>query len=382
MRLSSRASAIAESETLRLSARLSQLRSEGREILNLLEGEPDLPVPAKVRDATALALARGDTKYSSASGLPELKELIVRKLKVKNGIAAAPEQIVVTNGAKQALYDALQSVCGPGDQVIVLRPYWVSFPESARLAGAEPVFVDTKAHQLDLEAIEAAVSGLTRAIIVNSPNNPTGAVYSESSLRKLAKLAARRNILIISDEAYEDLVYDGRKHFSVGSCAPERTITVQTFSKSYSMTGFRVGSLAAPAPIAAAARRLHGHITGNVCTFAQRGAIAALGLGGKELEKRRAFYQKRRDLAYRLASRSFDCVKPRGSLFVFGDARRHLGRRFESSSALAEHLLERVGVAVVPGSACGMEGFLRFSFTSPDAVLKEAFARIEEALSK
>ncbi|MBI2385132.1 MAG: pyridoxal phosphate-dependent aminotransferase [Elusimicrobia bacterium] len=381
MRLSKRAEAVAESATLRLSVAAARLRSQGREVLSLLEGEPDLPVPPAVREATRRALARGETRYSDAAGLPELRELIARKLRAVDGIAVAPEDVVVTNGAKQAVYEALQAICGPGDEVLIPRPYWVTFPESVRLAGAEPVFVETRAHQLDLDAVARAVTRRTRAIIINSPNNPTGAVYPAAALRALARLAAKRDFLIVSDEAYEDFVYDGAAHASVAALgAAGRTITVQTFSKSFSMTGFRVGFLAAPPAIARAARRLHGHVTGNVCTFAQRGAIAALGLGPGELDRRRAVFQKRRDLAYALASRRFDCVKPRGGLFVFADARRLLGKRFKDSAALAEHLLEKAGVSVVPGSACGMEGFLRFSFTSPEPVLREAFARIEAAL--
>lgn len=381
MRLSSRAEAVSESATLRLSAAAARLRAGGREVLSLLEGEPDLPPPPAVREATRRALARGLTRYSDAAGLPELRALISRKLSARNGVIAAPEDILVTNGAKQALYDVLQTICGPGDEVLIPSPYWVSFPESVRLAGAKPVFVATRAHQLDVDTVARAVTRRTRAIIINSPNNPTGAVYPEAALRALARLAAKRDFLIVSDEAYEDFVYDGAAHVSVAALgAARRTITIQTFSKSYSMTGFRVGFMAAPPAIARAARRLHGHVTGNVCTFAQHGAIAALGLGRGERERRRAVYQKRRDLAYALASRAFDCVKPRGGLFVFADARRHLGGPTKDTEALAERLLHEAGVSVVPGSACGMEGFLRFSFTSPEPALREAFSRLEAAL--
>ncbi|MBI2789540.1 MAG: pyridoxal phosphate-dependent aminotransferase [Elusimicrobia bacterium] len=380
MRLSRRAEAVAESATLRLSAAAARLRAGGREVLSLLEGEPDLPVPPAVREATRRALARGDTRYSDAAGLPELRALIARKLRAADGIAVEPEDVLVTNGAKQAVYEALQTVCGPGDEVLIPSPYWVTFPEAARLAGARPVFVPTRAHQLDLDAVARAVTPRTRAIIINSPNNPTGAIYPPAALRALGRLAARRDFVIVSDEAYEAFVYDRAPHASAASFAPQRTITVRTFSKSFSMTGFRVGFLAAPPEIARAARRIHGHVTGNVCTFAQRGAIAALGLGPAELERRRAVFQRRRDLAYALASRRFDCVKPRGGLFVFADARRLLGKRFKDSAALAEHLLEKAGVSVVPGSACGMEGFLRVSFTSPEPVLREAFSRFEAAL--
>lgn len=374
MKLSRRAEAIAESATLRLSTAAARLRGEGREILSLLEGEPDLPVPPAVREATRRALARGETRYSDSTGLPELRALIAKKLK------NAPENIVVTNGAKQAIYETLQAICGPGDEVLIPSPYWVTFPEAVRLAGAKPVFVETRAHQLDLAAVARAVTKRTRAIVINSPNNPTGAVYPAAVLRDLARLAVKRGLYIVSDEAYEDFVYNGAKPVSVAAFAPKNTITIRTFSKSYSMTGFRVGFLAAPPEIARAVKRIHGHVTGNVCTFVQRGAIAALAIGKSERERRRAIFQKRRDLAFALASRSFDCVKPRGGLFVFADARRLLGKRFKNDAALAEHLLYKAGVSVVPGSACGMDGFLRLSFSSPEPVLRKAFARIEAAL--
>jgi aspartate aminotransferase len=253
-----------------------------------------------------------------------------------------------------------------------------------KLAGAKPVFAATRDNQLDLAAIEKAVTRRTKAVIINSPNNPTGAVYPEAALRALANLARRRNFFIISDEAYEDLVFDGARHVSIASlgAAAARTVTIQTFSKSFSMTGFRVGFLAGPRDIVRAASRLHGHVTGNVCTFAQKGAVAACRLAARELEKRRAVYQRRRDLAYSLASPLFDCVKPQGAFYLFADARRHLGGRFKDSAALAAHLLEKAGVAVVPGSACGQEGYLRISFSAPEAALREGFARIEGALCR
>lgn len=383
MELSARAASIRESETLRIAARTAELRAAGVDVVSLLEGESDRPAPAPVCDATIQALLAGQTRYSNAGGLPKLKALIARKLRERNGVPASEDCVVVTNGAKQALYDALQVLCGPGDEVIIPRPYWVTFPESARLAGAKPVFADTRAHQLDVDLIAKAAGPRTKAVIVNSPNNPTGAVYSAAAFRELARLAKRRGFYIVSDEAYEDAVYDGLRHVSpasLGRDAAERTVTIQTFSKSWSMTGFRVGYLAAHPEIARAAARLHGHITGNVCTFAQHGAIAALGLPRKELEERRRELQAKRDLAYSLASRLFDCRKPRGAFFVFADARRHLGGRFKDSSTLASRLLEEARVAVVPGSACGLEGFLRLSFTAPVASLRSGFARLEEAL--
>jgi aspartate aminotransferase len=374
---------VAESATLRLSQELAHLRAAGKDVVNLLEGEADLPTPEKIKAATALALRRDQTRYSSATGLPDLKTAIAAKLKRVNGIPASSENILVSNGAKQAVYEALQALCDPGDEVIVPAPYWVTFPEAVRLAGAKPVFVPPSGHQLDLDKIGRAVTRRTKAIIINTPNNPTGAVYPKEALTELAALARRRDFMIIADEAYEDLVYDGRKHLSIASLsrdAAKRTVTVQTFSKTYSMTGFRVGYLAADAQFVKAVARVHGHVTGNVCTFAQHGAAAALKLGRSHTERLRAVFTKRRDLAYQSAARLFDCVKPRGGFFVFPYAGRVLGKRFKGSVDLAEFLLKKAGVAVVPGAACGMEGHLRISFSTSEANIREGFRRMERVL--
>lgn len=384
MKVSSRARSVAESRTLRLSNEAARLRAGGADVVSLLEGEPDLPVPEAVIRATEEALRAGRTRYSASAGLPELKAAISRKLKDENGVTAAPEDILVTNGAKQAVYEVLQALCEPGDEVLIPAPCWVTFPESVKLAGAVPVLVPTGAdHQLDLEALERAVTAKTRAIILNTPNNPTGAVYPEAALRAVVALAAKRGLAIVADEAYEALVYDGDRHVSVASLGADAapiTVTIQTFSKSFAMTGFRLGYLAGPADVVKAVGLLHGHVTGNACTFAQYGAIAALGLGDAHRSAWRAAHQTRRDLAFALGSKLFDCVKPRGGLFLFADARRHLGETFKTSAELAEHFLYKAGVAVVPGSAFGREGFLRLSFSAPEPALREGFARLEKAL--
>ncbi len=383
MRVSSRAGSVAESGTLRLSGEAARLRGEGVDVVSLLEGEPDLPVPEAVTRAVEDAVRAGRMKYSASSGLKELKAALSLKLKNENGVTAPPESILVANGAKQAVYAALQALCDPGDEVLIPSPCWVTFPESVKLAGAVPVLVPTGAdHQLDLDALERAVTAKTKAIILNSPNNPTGAVYPEPALRAVVALAERRGLTIISDEAYEALVYDGA-HVSIaalGAAAEARTVTIQTFSKSFGMTGFRVGYLAGPAEFVKAVGRIHGHVTGNACTFAQWGALAALGLGDAHRSSWREAHRARRDVAFALGAKLFGCVKPRGGLFLFADARRHLGARFPDSAALAAHFLEAGKVAVVPGSAFGREGFLRLSFSAPEATLREAFARLEKAL--
>jgi aspartate aminotransferase len=384
MRFSSRALSLAESETLRLSNTVARLRGEGQDIIGLLEGEPDLPVPEAVIRATEAALRAGKTKYSSSAGLSELKTAIARKLRADNGVSAAPDGILVTNGAKQAIYEILQALCDPGDEVLIPAPCWVTFPESVKLAGARAVLVPAGAdHQLSIEALDKAVTARTKAIILNTPNNPTGAVYPEAALRAVVALAVKRDLVIISDEAYEGLVYDGAKHVSVASLGDEaakRTVTVQTCSKSFAMTGYRVGYAAGPVELIKNAARIHGHVTGNVCTFAQYGAIAALGLGGEHRGSWRAAHEKRRDIAWELASTLFEGVRPQGGLFIFADAKKHIGARFKDSAALAAHLLEKGKVAVVPGSAFGREGFLRLSFSAPEEALREGFARMGNVL--
>ena len=384
MKFSSRALGACESETLRLSQQATQLRAQGRDIIRLMEGEPDLPVPEPVIKATQEALRAGRTRYSSSTGLPELKESLARKLLRDNNIPASPDDILVANGAKQIIYEVLQALCEPGDEVLIPAPYWVTFPEAVRLAGARPILVPTTdSHQLDLDALSRAVTAATRVIIINSPNNPTGAVYDEPTLRALVTFAAKHDLTILSDEAYESLAYDGKRHISVASLGDEamaRTVTVQTFSKAFGMTGFRVGYLAAPSELVGAVARMHSHITGNACTFAQHGAIAALALGEEHRRRWRTEHQLRRDVAFTLGSKLFDCKKPEGGLFLFADVRRHLGKTFATSSQLADHILKTVGVGVVPGSAFGREGFLRLSFSSPELLLRSAFARLEKAL--
>ncbi len=376
MRLASRTAALAESATLRLSSEVARLRRSDVPVLSLLEGEPDLAAPSPVVDAVVSALRAGRTRYSDSSGLPELRSLISAKLKADNGIAAAPDDILVTNGAKQALYEALQALVGPGDEVLIPSPCWVTFPQAVTLAGAAPVLVES-------ERLAEAITPRSRVIILNSPNNPTGKVCTEEYLKSVVDLAVKHDLVIISDEAYEGLVYDRLRHVSpaaLGALAAERTVTVQTFSKSFAMTGFRVGYLTGPAEVVRAAARIHGHVTGNVCTFAQHGAVAALGLAAAERAERRAVFERRRDIAYALGSRLFPCDKPQGGLFLWVDARGRLGGKCPTSAALAARLLEDAKVAVLPGSACGGEGFLRISFSAAEDVLREGFARIERAL--
>ena len=366
MKISARAAAAAESATLKLSA-----AAKRPGVIDLLAGEPDLPPPPALLEAMKAALDRGETRYSASAGLPDLRKALAASMHA--------EDALVANGAKQALYEALQVLAGPGDEVIVLKPYWVTYPEAVKLAGAEPVFVEGP---LDAARVAKAVTRRTRAVIVNSPNNPSGAVYPEAALRALDRLAAAKGFTVLSDEAYDAFVYDGVRvcsPASLSAAAAKRTVTVRTFSKTWSMTGLRVGAMAGPKDFIAAAARIHSHLTGNVCTPAQRAALAALSLPASLLEARRAEFERRRDLACALALPLFGFEQPSGSFFLWVDARRHLGRRFRGSAALADALLAG-GVAVMPGADFGGEGFLRISFCQKEAVLEEGFARIRRVL--
>jgi aspartate aminotransferase len=384
MRLSERLEGVAESATLRLFAQAARLRARGVDVVSLLEGESDLPAPAAVVEAARRSLARGETRYSQSSGLPELRRAIARKLRRENAVRAAPEDILVTHGAKQAIFETLQALCSPGDEVVIAAPCWATFPHAARLAGARPVLALSPGLDLDVDAVGRALTRRSRVVVINTPNNPTGAVYSRAALRALAALADRRGLFVLSDEAYEKLVYDSGRHVSFASVSPaarRRAVTVQTFSKSFSMTGFRVGYLAASGELGRGLARIHSHMTGNVAVFAQRAALAALALPESHGSRLRAVYEKRRDLACALAAPLFPFETPAGGFFLFADARPRLGRRWRDDAALAEALLSEARVAAVPGSACGRDGFLRLSFSGSEAAIREGFKRLAAFLA-
>jgi aspartate aminotransferase len=376
MKLSDRINQIEASGTVHFTQLIQQLRGQGRDIIDLAVGEPPYDTPGTVIEATQQALDAGKTKYSPAAGLPELKSRLARQF---DGYDAG--NIIISNGSKQCLYAMFQVICNPLDEVIIPRPYWVSFPQQVKLAGGRPVFVDTDIHQLDCEKIERAVTPKTRAVLINSPNNPTGAVYPAADLAGIAKIALERNLYLISDEAYRLFVYDGLKAASPFSFEDirHRLIVTRSFSKNYGMTGFRIGYIAAPQEFIRAVADLQSHMTGNVCTFAQHGALAALGMDDGELEEWRADMEAKRDYAYQRAAELFDCVKPRGAFYLFPDIRQHL-KDGMSSVEFAGRLLENYGVAVVPGEVFGMGGHIRISYAVSEDRLVSGFEKIAEAL--
>lgn len=375
--LSTRLSAVSESKTTRISSLAQQLQQQGRQIISLAVGEPAFATPEAIIQATQTALAKQQTRYGPVPGEPALRSRIAQQF-----TGLGPENIIVTNGAKQALFSLFQILCDPGDEVIIAKPCWVSFTEQVKLAGGRPVLVATDSQfQLDPDAFRHAVSPRTKAILVNSPNNPTGAVYEADALRAIAQMAAERGLYLISDEAYHAYTFDGRKHLALADLTPDatRVITVRSFSKQYNMTGFRVGYVAAARTTIDALTRLQSHTTGNVCTFAQNGALAALEMNQAVVDQRKSELQQRRDRAYTLTSELFGCVRGQGAFYLFPDVRPHL-RNNETSHDLAARILDEAGVAVVPGEAFHGPGHIRISFGIDEASLVTAFEKIKEVL--
>lgn len=376
MYLSNKLNNITPSGTVAFTALIRELRAKGRDVVDLAVGEPDFAVDLPVIEATRRALQDGRTRYGPVAGEPALRERLAAEFK-GSGVG----NIIVTNGAKQGLFEVFQTIGDPGKEVIIPTPCWVSFTHQVRLAGAVPVTVPTADHQLDLAAIERAITGRTVAILVNSPNNPTGAVYDQTSLARVAELCRKNDLWLISDEAYASFVYGSTAFVSpyVFKEHRSRLIVVRSFSKTFAMTGFRVGYVVAPEKIITRLITLQGHLSGNVCSFAQEGALRALDLPTDLLEERRAAYQERRNQAVPLCSDLFDLVPPNGAFYLFPDMARYR-TRFGDDERLARHLLQAANVAVVPGAFFGAPGHIRLSFAARAERFAEGMARIKEAL--
>ncbi len=370
-RLSKRIAEVPVSRTVHLSGVIDTLRRQGEDIINLGIGEPHEPPHPDIIGKTVDALNAGKTRYGPIGGLPELRGAIAQAFKGYDS-----RNILITNGSKQALFMALQVLCNPGDEVIIPRPCWVSFCEQIKLAGGLPVLVDTRAHQLDPVAIQKAINPRTKAIIINSPNNPTGAVYPKEDLLKIAEIAETKDLCLISDEAYEAFVYDGLAHSSPFDFphARNRLIVVRSFSKTHAMTGFRIGYAAADEKIITAMARLQSHLTGNVCTFAQYGALAATACDPAPIDKLRNGLQKKRDLALEML-KDLPCPVPQGAFYLFPDISPFL-KKDETAEMFAEKLLRQTHVAVAPGEAFGADGHVRICYAVEEQQLMEGLSRM------
>ncbi|MEW6193366.1 MAG: pyridoxal phosphate-dependent aminotransferase [Bacillota bacterium] len=394
MRLSRRARGISPSPTLAVDARAKELAAKGEQIINFGVGEPDFDTPEHIKAAAAEAMARGMTKYTPVPGTVELRKAICEKLRRENDLEYSPEEVVVSCGAKHSLYNALQVLVEEGDEVIVPAPYWVSYVEQVKLAGGRPVVVETKVvndFKLRPEELSAALNSRTRLLILNTPSNPTGSVYTREELIALAAVAVEAGIWVLSDEIYEKLVYDGNTHVSIAALGAEikaQTVVVNGVSKAYAMTGWRIGYAAAPVPVARAMADLQSHSTSNPTSIAQAAALAALrGPQEPVAEMVAAFATRRTYILERLAGiPRISCRKPAGAFYVFPEFSGYFGRRYgnrtiRNATDLAAFLLDEAKVAVVPGAAFGDDRFIRFSYAASLEKIAAGMDRIAAALS-
>jgi len=382
MDIASRVTELTPSVTLAIDSKAKAMKAEGLDVCSFGAGEPDFDTPEHIKAAAMAALEIGFTKYTPSSGTAELRQAISEKLEKDNGLSYAPHQVIVSNGAKHSCFNAIMAVCEPGDEVIIPAPYWVSYPEMVKLAGAKPVIVPTREEngwKLTAEEFENAMTPLTKMVIINTPGNPTGAVYSREELKALAEVAEEEEIIILSDEIYEKLVYDDAEHVSIASISPEAydlTITINGLSKAYSMTGWRLGYTAAPEHLARVLDSLQSHSTSNPCSFAQKGGLAAIK-GDQQcvVDMREEFNLRREYMFNRLSSiERVTAVKPMGAFYILPNI-SGLGL---SSTNFADRLLSKAQVAVVPGAAFGDDRTIRLSYATGLDVIKKGLDRIEE----
>ncbi len=382
MDIASRVKELSPSLTLAIDSKAKAMKAEGIDVCSFGAGEPDFDTPEHIKAAAMASLEMGFTKYTPSSGIPELRQAISDKLKADNQIDYSAQQVIVSNGAKHSCYNAIMAVCDPGDEVIIPAPYWVSYPEMVKLAGAIPVIVPTKEEnnwKLTAKEFENAMTPRTKMLIINTPGNPTGSVYSREELAAIVAVAEEEDITILSDEIYEKLVYDDAKHVSVASVSAEAydlTVTINGFSKSYAMTGWRLGYLAAPEALAKVIDSFQSHSTSNPCSFAQKGGLAALKGDQQCVTDMREEFNLRREYMHNRLNNiaRVSAVKPLGAFYVLANI-SGLGMTSEN---FADSLLTKAKVAVVPGIAFGDARTVRLSYAAGLDVIKNGLDRIEE----
>ena len=385
--LSARAVALKPSLTLAIGAQAKALQRAGRDICSLSAGEPDFDTPDFIVEATRQALRDGITRYGPAAGDPELREAVAEKLSSGNGIATSPEQVLITNGGKQAIYNLFQVLLNPGDEVLLPAPYWLSYPEMAALAGARVKLIPTQAEEgfrLDLAAVEAAISPRSRLLVLNSPGNPTGRVMKRQELEDVAELVRRHpQLLVMSDEIYEFLLAEGEQHHSFAAIAPDladRCFTVNGFAKGWAMTGWRLGYLAGHQDVIKAAAALQSQSTSNVCSFAQRGALAAIQGPRDCVSAMAESYNRRRQLLTEglQAIEGITLVEPRGAFYAFPQLPESAG----GSMDFCRRALEQAGLAVVPGLAFGNDRCIRLSCAVSRETIRDGLSRLTQLLGE
>ncbi len=382
MEISERAAQLTPSLTLSIDSKAKAMKAEGIDVCGFGAGEPDSDTPEHIKRAAIEALESGFTKYTPNAGIPELRQAIAEKLAADNGLDYRATQVVVSNGAKHSCYNAILATCQPGDEVIIPAPYWVSYPDMVRLVGAEPVIVPTSERnswKMRPEDFENAMTPRTKMLIMNTPGNPTGSVYTREELEAIVNVAAEEDIYILSDEIYEKLIYDDAKHVSIASLSKEAydlTITINGFSKAYAMTGWRLGYLAAPEAVAKAVNSIQSHTASNPSSFSQYGAIAALKGDQQPLADMREEFDMRRNYMFDRISKisNVTAIKPEGAFYVLVNISQ-LGL---TSQNFADRLLSKANVAVVPGAAFGDDRTVRFSYATSLDVIKKGLDRFQD----
>ncbi|WMJ82008.1 pyridoxal phosphate-dependent aminotransferase [Clostridium sp. MB40-C1] len=395
MNLSSKAKQIAPSLTLAITAKAKEMSKKGIDVVSFGAGEPDFNTPDNIQKAAIKAIENGLTRYTAASGINELKEAIVNKFKSDNGLEYSTDQIIISTGAKQCLANAFQSILNNGDEVLVPTPYWVSYPELIKLADGVPVFVNNKKnndYKYSLDVLEEIVTSNTKAIIINSPNNPTGCIYTADELKMIAEFAKRHDLIIISDEIYEKLIYGDNKHISIASLSEDaysRTIVINGVSKSYAMTGWRIGYAASSKEVIKLMASIQSHTTSNPNSIAQYAALEALNgeqssmtLMVKEFEKRRDFMINRIN-----EINNVSCLKADGAFYIMIDVSNFYGKTIKEtiindSLEFSRVLLEEESVAVIPGGAFGLDDYVRVSYATSMENIKKGLDRIQKFLLK
>ncbi|SDF20406.1 pyridoxal phosphate-dependent aminotransferase [Sporomusa acidovorans] len=395
MELSKMGLSISPSSTLAIDAKAKKMKAEGIDVIGFGAGEPDFDTPEHIKKAAIAAIEAGFTKYTPASGIMELKQAICKKFKKDNGLDYTPAQIVVSNGAKHSLINTFQAICNPGDEVIIPAPYWVSYPEMVKIAGGVPVIVKTSEQsgfKFTVDQLQQALTKKTKAIILNSPSNPTGMVYSKEELTEIADLAVERGVFVVSDEIYEKLIYDGYQHVSIASLndkIKEQTIVVNGVSKTYAMTGWRIGYTASNNEIAKIMANIQSHATSNPNSIAQKAAEAAICGNQDMINTMVAEFISRRDYMVKRinAIPGLSCVTPKGAFYVLMNISKLIGKAIEGkqiygSDDFADVLLEKAQVALVPGSGFGIDTHVRLSYATSLKNITEGLNRIANLLNK
>lgn len=394
MDLSKRIGQIEASVTLAITAKAGKLKEEGKDVVGFGAGEPDFNTPSNIIEAAYKAMKDGKTKYTPTSGIAPLKEAICKKLKNDNNLEYKPSQVIVSTGAKQCLADAFEAILNPQDEVLIAVPYWVSYPELVKISGGVPVFVTSSKdenYKLTVEALEAKTTSKTKAIIINSPNNPTGTIYSKEELVKIAEFAKKHDLIIISDEMYEKLIYGDFKHESIASVSEDafnRTITINGVSKAYAMTGWRIGYAAGPEKIIKMMVNLQSHTTSNPSSISQWAALEAINGDQSFVTEMNKEFAARRDLTVKMVEEAgLTCIKPDGAFYVMIDisslfGKKYKGQEIKSSMDFSNLLLSEKLVAVVPGEAFGLNEYVRVSYATSQERIRTGLERIKEFINE